>query len=242
MLARLGQVDAAMKAAATQMHSQEEAFALAQALREQSALAKALEIAQRGLKLAGQDYFQHKLALWTSDLAEGLGERSAALSARITAFKASPSFADYQKIHELADGTWSSLRAELLEHLDKHRAWGVEQAQVDIFLHEGLIDSAIKVVTDLGYYRSELVQRVMDAAMAEHPDWVIRNARRRAEEIMDAGKANAYHHAVDWLRKARAAYISSRRQSQWTAYRAQLMQTHGRKYKLMGMLKHRDLD
>lgn len=242
MLARLGQVDAAMKAAATQMHSQEEAFALAQALREQGALAKALEIAQHGLKLAGQDYFQHKLALWTSDLAEGLGERSAALSARIIAFKASPSFADYQKIHELAGDTWSSLRTDLLEHLHKHRAWGGEQAQVDIFLHEGLIDSAIKAVTNLGYYRSELVQRVMDAATAEHPDWVIRNARRRAEEIMDAGKANAYHHAIDWLRKARAAYISSRRQSQWAAYRAELMQTHGRKYKLMGMLKHRDLD
>jgi len=242
MLARLGQVDAAMKAAKTQMHSQEEAFALAQVLREQGALAQALEIAQSGLKLAGQDYFQHKLAIWTSDLSEGLGDRPAALSARITAFKANPSFGEYQKTQELAGDTWNSVRADLLEHLHKHQAWGSEQARVDIFLHEGLIDSAIKAVKNLGYYGSELVHRVMDAAMTEHTDWVIKNARRRAEEIMDAGKANAYHHAVDWLRKVRAAYLSSQRQSQWSAYRAKLMQTHGRKYKLMGLLKHPDLD
>ena len=242
MLARLGQVDAAMKAAETQMHSQSEAFALAQALREQGALAQALEIARRGLKLAGQDYFQHKLALWTSELAEGLGDRPAALDARVTAFKANPSFGDYQKIQELAGDTWNSVRTDLLEHLHKHQAWGGEQARVDIFLHEGLIDSAIKAVSNLGYYQSELVYRVMDAAMAAHPDWVIKNARHRAEEIMDAGKANAYHHAVGWLKKARAAYLASQRQSQWAAYRAKLMATHGRKYKLMGMLKHRDLD
>jgi uncharacterized Zn finger protein len=81
----------------------------------------------------------------------------------------------------------------------------------------------------------------MEAAMAQHPDWVIENARQRAEEIMDAGKADAYHHAIDWLRKARAAYLASERQAEWSAYRAQLMQTHGRKYKLMGMLKQADL-
>ncbi len=179
MLARLGQVDVAMKAAETHMQSQGEAFALAQALREQGALAQALDIARRGSNLTGQDYLQHKLAIWTSELAEGL---------------------------------------------------------------EGLIDKTIKAVRNLGYYHSELVHRVMDAAVAEHPDWVIDNACRRAEEIIDAGRANAYHHAVDWLRKARAAYLASQRQSQWSTYRTKLMATHGRKYKLMSLLRHRDLD
>ena len=77
--------------------------------------------------------------------------------------------------------------------------------------------------------------------MAEHADWVIKNARCRAEEIIDAGKAKAYHHAADWLRKVRAAYLASQRQAQWSAYRARLMEKHGRKYKLMDMLKQRDL-
>ena len=194
------------------------------------------------LNLTGQDSLQHKLAIWTSELAEGLDNRPAALSVRIIAFKTNPTFGDYQKIQELAGETWSSVRADLLEHLDQHPAWGGEQARVDIFLHEGIIDRVIKAVRNLGYYHAERAHRVMDAAMAEHPDWVIENARRRAEEIIDAGRANAYHHAVDWLRKARAAYLASQRQSQWSAYRAKLMATHGRKYKLMSLLKHRDLD
>ena len=54
--------------------------------------------------------------------------------------------------------------------------------------------------------------------------WVINNARRRAEEIIDAGKAKAYHHAADWLKKMRAAYLASERQAQWSAYRARLME------------------
>jgi len=38
-----------------------------------------------------------------------------------------------------------------------------------------------------------------------------------------------------------SSYLASERQSEWSAYRAKLMQTHGRKYKLMGMLEQRDL-
>lgn len=241
MLVRLGQVEAAMEAAKTRMVSLEQAFALTRVLREQGALAQALAIAQAGLNLPGHDHLKYELAAWTSDLAAGLGDRPAALAARITAFKANPSGGDYQRAQELAGEAWPTVRADLLQTLHNHRAWGSEQAKVDIFLQEGLIDSAITAVKDLGYYQSELVKRVMEAAMAQYPDWVIENARQRAEEIMDAGKANAYHHAIDWLRKARAAYLASERQSAWSAYRAQLMQTHGRKYKLMGMLKQRDL-
>ena len=55
-----------------------------------------------------------------------------------------------------------------------------------------------------------------------------------------AGAAGTYYR-IEWLIKARAAYLASKRQSEWSAYRAKLMQTHGRKYKLMEMLKQRDL-
>ena len=241
MLGRLGQVEAAMGAAKTRMSSLQEAFALAQVLREQGALEQALDIAGTGLNLSGPAHLQYDLAAWASDLAEGLGDRPSALSARINGFKASPSFGDYQKAEELAGEDWSTVRADLLETLRNRRAWGTERAKVEIFLHEGLIDSAITTVKDLGYYQSDLVQRVMDAAMIQRPDWVIENACHRAEEIMNAGKANAYHHAIEWLRKARAAYLASERQSEWSTYRTKLMQIHGRKYKLMGMLKQPDL-
>jgi len=241
MLARLGQVEAAMTAAQTRLKSLPEAFALARILREQGALEQALAIAQTGLKLLDQDHRQYELAVWTSELAEGLGNRPAALGARIAAFLATPFFTDYQKTEELAGEEWAAVRTELLEFLRNSQSWGIEEAKVDIFLHEGLIASAITTVQDLRYYHADLVQRVMDAAMSERPDWVIDNARRRAEEIMDAGKANAYHHAIDWLKKARAAYRAMERQAEWSAYREQLLVTHGRKYKLVGMLKQREL-
>jgi uncharacterized Zn finger protein len=77
----------------------------------------------------------------------------------------------------------------------------------------------------------------MDAAMSQRPDWVIENARHRAEDIMNRGKADAYYHAVEWLGKVKAGYRESGRQADWLAYYQQLAQTHGRKYKLMGLLQ-----
>ncbi len=241
MLARLGRVEAAMEAAKTHLDSLEAAFALARALREKEALAPALAIAQTGLSLPGQPHRQYELAVWTSELAEGLGEGQAALAARVAAFKAQPAMGDYQKALELAGAAASAVRAELLQVLRQHQGWNSNPAKVDIFLQEGLLDEAIAAVKDLGYYQADLVKRVMAAALNQRPDWVIENAVHRAEEIMDAARANAYHHAVEWLQQARAAYLASGQPAAWQAYRTRLMQLHARKYKLVGMLKQRDL-
>ncbi len=55
---------------------------------------------------------------------------------------------------------------------------------------------------------------------------------------MDAGKANHYDDAVEWLRRARDAYRSAGRQADWQALSQRSIRTeHGRKYKLMGLLK-----
>jgi len=78
---------------------------------------------------------------------------------------------------------------------------------------------------------------VMDAVMDHRPDWVIREACKQAERIVDAGKAKYYHHAVGWLEKARDAYRAADREAEWRAYLGEIRERHGRKYKLMGMLK-----
>lgn len=239
LLGRLGRTEEAMQAAQTQMTTMEEALALAKTLREQGAVQQALQVAQAGLALPGKCGYD--LATWTSELAEGLGDRQIALRARIAAFKDSPSFADYQKVEDLAGKSWTDVKGELLQTLHTHQRWGVEQAKVDIFLYEGLIDDAIAVVTDLHSYHSDLIHRVMDAAVTHNPNWTIENACRRAESIMDAGKAESYRHAVNWLKKVRAAYLQANRQTEWSAYRTQLMTTHARKRKLMEMLRQRDM-
>ncbi len=240
MLARLGRITEAVSAAQTNMSVMEEAFALAKTLRDQNAVPEALEIAQAGLELPGHCGYQ--LATWTSDLAEGLGQKELALRAGTIAFKARPNFIDYRRVEVLAGSDWTTHKIELLAPLRSSQGWESTQAKVDIFLHEGLIEDAISTVSDQSSYQSALIQRVMDAAMSNHASWVIENASRRAESIMDGKKAEHYGHAIEWLKKARTAYLHLEQRAEWVAYRSQLMQTHARKYKLMGLLKHRDLE
>ncbi|MFN6483390.1 MULTISPECIES: SWIM zinc finger domain-containing protein [unclassified Nostoc] len=240
MLGRLGRVEEAIDAAQTQMNSMEDAFALAKTLSIQGALQQALDIAESGLNLPGN--CQYELAIWTSDLAIELGNSEAALLAIKAAFQMKPSFVDYQKMAELAGENWESVKTDLLRIIRTCNGWGTESAKVDIFLHEGLIDDAIAIASELSSDRSELIHRVMDAAIPHNPGWVIANARRRAEKIMDAGKAEYYYYAVEWLKKARNAYLKSGKKADWLSYRENLMQTHARKRKLMGMFKESGME
>jgi uncharacterized Zn finger protein len=94
-------------------------------------------------------------------------------------------FRDYGKIQDYAGETWLMLKQDLLQTLQNQPDWGIREAQVDIFLHEGLIDDATKTVERDTYYDSKLVHRVMDVAVSRRADWVIDNVRRRAEPIME---------------------------------------------------------
>jgi uncharacterized Zn finger protein len=125
----------------------------------------------------------------------------------------------------------------LLRTLRQSQDWQAREAKVNIFLHEELLDDAIKVVQSDSYYRSELVHRVMQAVVSTYPDWVIAAARQRAEPIMEQGKADRYSEAVQWLRQAKAAYVQSGQQAVWTTYFSQLQSTHVRKRKLMDLFK-----
>jgi uncharacterized Zn finger protein len=234
-LAELGNIDEAMAAAREHMATAEEAFALAKVLRESNHLPEALEIAQAGLPLPGN--CRYALATWTSELAEGLGNSETALEGSILAFQVRPSFSDYQRVERLAAEQWDSIKPELLGTLRHSQAWEARDAKVDIYLHEGLLDHAIQTVQDDNYYRSETVHRVMEAVVATHPNWVIEAARKRAEAIMDQGKADRYQEAVHWLNHVKAAYLQLEQRSQWVDYFKQLQSTHGRKRKLMDLFK-----
>ena len=54
---------------------------------------------------------------------------------------------------------------------------------------------------------------------------------------MNEGKAKHYHHAVDWLRKARQAALLSGRAGEWTAYLDEIIDRHRRKYSLVPQLE-----
>lgn len=238
MLAKLGRTEEAIAEAQEQMTTADEAWTLAQALREQGELEQALNIAIQGITLDG--YNQYRLAVWASELAEGMNP-DIALQTRITAFQLQPSLADYLKLKEMAVDRWSTLQPKLLTTLRQGTGYQSSREKAAIFVQEGLIEDAIAVVAPLSSYESDTIQSVMDAAIPHRPDWVMENARRRAESIMNEGKAKYYHHAVNWLRKVRAAHLQLGQQQEWQRYRAELMQIHARKSKLMYMLKQQDL-
>jgi uncharacterized Zn finger protein len=73
------------------------------------------------------------------------------------------------------------------------------------------------------------------------PDWVIEKASKMAKAIMDSGKADHYHQAVNWLKNVKEAYSKSGRRADWLTYRENLVNLHQRKRKLMGLFREKDL-
>jgi uncharacterized Zn finger protein len=231
MLARLGRVEEAVDKGLQYLFTPAEVLSLAKVLRQQGELAAALRVAEYGLTTDG---YKGDLATWLCDLADSMGEPECALEAAEVAFRATPSMVAYQRVQELAGQRWPELREDLLAHL-RQVSSVYSQAAVDIFLNESLLDDAIAAVEKGGGY--SLIERVMDAVIEHRPDWVIEAARRQAERIIEPGKSKYYHHAVNWLEKARAAYRAAGREAEWRAYLAEIRARHGRKYKLMGMLE-----
>jgi uncharacterized Zn finger protein len=231
MLARLGRAQEAVAYGHTHLQTTQEAFALAKALTEQGNDEDGLQIAEHGLTLEGP---KGSLATWLRETAAGLGQTSRALEAALIVMREEISLAAYLRVQDLAGERWADLRPKILEHVRRVQSY-YPKGQVEIFLHEGLIDDAIAALKDSA--PDALVEQVAGAAIAARPEWVIPVCRKRAEAIMDAGKANHYDRAVEWLRKVRAAYLASGRAAEWKAYQEELLTQHRKKYKLVPMLQ-----
>jgi uncharacterized Zn finger protein len=231
MLVHLGRVQEAVDYGLQYLGTTEEALALAKALREREALQAALQIAEHGLTLEGAKV---SLATWMADLALGMGETGRALEAALIAFRGAPELAAYQRVQELAGERWPEIRAELLAHLRQGRAY-VPQGAVEIFLHEGLVEDAMRAVEKGASYT--LLAQVVDAAIPSHADWAIQICRQQAEPILQQGQSQHYHHAARWLEKARAAYRTAGRETEWKVYLAEMITRHRRKYSLIPRLE-----
>jgi uncharacterized Zn finger protein len=242
MLGQLGRVEEAMTAAKEMLTTWVEAKALAEVLRSQNNLLQALQIALQGLHLNHEEakaYGLFNFAIWTSDLAEGLGNSAAALETRIIAFKIQPEFKDYQKLEALTAKGWPALKTDLLNHLRSSNPGISRVAKVDIFLHEGLKEDAIASVKNA--YDERLIWRVMDAIITTDGAWVIETAIPKANAIMNSGKADKYYLAVEWLKRVKAAYLALDKSEGWTNYVKEIEYSHGRKIKLMTLMAQNKL-
>ncbi len=231
MVARSGQVERAVAEAQAYLRSPKEILSLAQVLVEQGAQPAALKIAAHGLDLAGQEN-KAELARWTVALAQKADDHDLALRAAQVAFTSSFELADYQLVERLAGAHWPAIKADLLDRLARSYSFH----KVDIYLYEHMLKEAMATVDGSSYYDSDLA-RVIEATRAEYPDWGIRKCKQLAENIMNEGKAKYYENAVERLRTARDIYLQHGRRAEWEAYLDELLSLHGRKYKLVPMLR-----
>ena len=233
MLVRVGRTQEAITYGYKYLVTTEEALALAKALYGHGEREQGLRLAEHGLTLQGS---KASLAKWLRDQASELGKVGQALTAAEIAFREELSLANYLRAAEIAGEQWPERRTALLDYA-RHTKSYYQQGQIDVFLHEGFIDDAIAALEPNASHT--LVEQVVDAALKSqsHFDWVIQTCRKQAEFIMNDGKAEYYSSAASWLGKARTAYRALERKEEWQAYLSELLNRHGRKYKLVPMLK-----
>jgi uncharacterized Zn finger protein len=233
MLVRLGCAEEAFSYGQQYLATTDEALALAKALYEHGEREQGLQMAEHGLTLQER---KAPLAKWLRDQAWSLGEKTRALPAAEVAFRDEINLENYQRVAEIAGGQWPERRMELLEHVRQTKS-SYPKGHIDVFLHEGLIDDAIAALDP--YASHTLVEQVVDVALQSQSqlEWVIQACRKQAEYIMDRGKADLYSSAANWLAKARKAYQMLGHKAEWQAYLDELLSQHGRKYKLVPMLK-----
>jgi uncharacterized Zn finger protein len=245
MLVRLQRIAEAIAYARDTFTGPDEALELAKVLREAGQHTDALTIAEEGLRLGpnqadDSDWSTGRsvvpLAHWLRDYAGPMGRKDLALIAARMAFEQTLSLQDYRAVEAWAGGSWEEIRQDLLARLAV-AAYAPDRAE--ILLDEGLIDDAVCAVGEGDGYgtRDDVLMRLMDAARASHPDWVIRLAERKAARIMDAGDAGSYELAAQWLKQAALAYDAADRFEDWTATIKGLIEKHRRKYKLRPLLE-----
>src|SRR6266566_6094526 len=234
MLVHLGRVEEAVSYGLKFLATTDEALALAKALYEHGEREQSLQIAEHGLTLQGHS--KAALAKWLRDQAWAMGEKARALRAAEVAFRNEISLETYQQVAEIAGEQWPERRTELLD-VARNAKSSYPQGQINVFLREGLIDDAIAALEP--YASHTLVEQVVNAALEAQVrlEWIIETCRKQAEPIMNGGKAEYYSSAANWLAKARTAYRALGREEEWKAYLNELLSRHGRKYKLVPMLK-----
>lgn len=220
MLVHLGRAPEAVKVAMEQLSQTDEALHLALALRELNHVEEAIQVVEHGLTLSGN---KAPLAAWTSTLALAPGQRELARVAAVLAFKEEPTLAAYLRVEELAGEKWPSQRTLLLDYL-RTRTWSTLRGAAEVFLHEGLIDDAIKVVN--GSHDEALVEQVASLAAELRPDWVIQVSREQVEALLSEGNTHCSERALLWLTRAQAAYRAAGRDAQWRAYRDKLIRRY----------------
>lgn len=219
---QLGRADEAIHAA-SQISDPNEILRIAKTLREANRLQDAIALAERGLRVEGQNY---QLAAWLAPLEEAQGRTEQALQAYLAAFAAAPSLDVYRNLQRLAGKPrWAQLKPAQISTLLKS---GRSGAIVGVYLYEQEWDEAI-AIAEKNSYDYALREKVADAVILHRPDWVIHISIQEAEKLLASTQSKYYPQAVRWFAKVKEAYLQSNRKAEWLAYFTQLKTTYARR-------------
>lgn len=216
------------------IHSSQEAHEVSQKLKEAKALKEALEIGMLGLKFSN---FEADFGDYMSELAEKTREKKLALKCIQKAFFKEPTLNRYNRTWKMADkSNAKKIKSDYIHFLKTSRgnSYVVPEEKIKIFLQEKLFEEAIKESRYI--YSQTFLTKVMKEVLAYNPDWVIKESKKRAIEIIDSGKSKDYYTAVDWLRWTKKAYLQKKQSEKWNKNLETIKLKHKPKRKLMGLL------
>jgi uncharacterized Zn finger protein len=233
MMAQSGDTEKAVAEAKAYLVFPEAVLSLAHVLVAKGQVEAALNVAEHGLSLEGL-YGKVELARWTRERAAAAGHHDLALEAAQMAFATSYELDDYTAVKQLAGDEWATIQPMLLQELEQCRS---VTHKIDIYLNEGMVAESMWALDGNDYAPDHDLRRVIAVTREKHPNWGIRQCKRKAEAIIGAGKSGVYETAVSWLETARDIYYQYQRQREWETYLDELLATHQRKYKLVPMLR-----
>ena len=231
MLVKQGQSDQAITEAMQYLVAPEDIHALARTLADHDEIEKALQLAQHGLELE-ESRGKAGLAAWLRDQADKHQQADLALKAGRRALAENVTLENYQALQRISGDEWNTLREEALQVTVGGKS---ADHKADIYLYEKLYEQAIAVVDQATWFSD--IDKVIEAVRVEYPKWAFRQCQKRAEAIMDAGQAQNYRAAAEWLRRGREILLAAGENDMWETYLDQVMDKHQRKYKLMPMLR-----
>jgi uncharacterized Zn finger protein len=234
-LAHLGRTEEAVQVAREGVRRRDQVLGIARALDAVGSPNEALEAAEHGVAtIAAGAHYAPALERFTRDLAVRLGRMELAREAARETLRREPTLDDWFAAQTVFGEDWPVAREPLLESL-RARKSPDSREPVLIFLHEGLLEDAMKAVEISAW--DEMTSRVAEAVQATHPDWAFKAYVTQFEQLADTGSTGNYPAAAERLALARDVLRGAGRAAEWPRHRDNIVVRYGRKYKLRPLIE-----
>lgn len=214
---------------------------------------RALDWAERGWRSFTEEQRDHRLRAFLVEAYQDRERHDEAMTLSWDAFAERPSLDSYRQMerHASRAGQWHVWRPKALalvrERVDTKRAkpsnrwpWmrgspSDHSVLVEIFLHEGDLDSAWREA-EIGGCSRDLLLALARRRQESHPDDAVRIYRDHVAWLLEGSGGRVYEEAVEHLEKIAAVLAKSGKHAEFHDFVHEIRATQKRKRNLMKML------